>query len=131
LALQSRALARAWATLEAERWNCRINQPADNVGLGPVTLARLSLLRLTEVEVHGSDLGVGLDEGSPTFVTLALPVRLEALRARKVSHGDAGARLEGSWLLVASDRPAYRVSVKSGVIESIPAAPHDRARATL
>jgi hypothetical protein len=122
MASRSRLLTLAWSTLDAENWNREINEPADNPDLGPITFARLALLRLTEVEVHGSDLGVHLDDWSTTFVTTALPMRLECLNVRRVS--DVAARLEGSWLLVASDGPTYRVSVAKGMVESIPAAPH-------
>jgi hypothetical protein len=124
-------LAQTWSALDVEDWNRQVAEPADNPDLGTLTLAWLALLRLTEVEVHGSDLGMDLDDWSATFVTGALPMRLERLNARTVSSRDGVGRLEGSWLLVASDGPTYRVSVTEGAVESIPADPHAPARAIL
>jgi hypothetical protein len=129
LALHSRMLAQAWSAVDAADCSREINEPADNPDLGPVTLTHLALLRLTEVEVHGSDLGVNLDDWSAPFVTMTLPMRFERLNRRTVDHRDAS--LEGSWLLVASDGPTYRVSVANGVVESTPAVSHAPARAVL
>jgi uncharacterized protein (TIGR03083 family) len=129
LALHSRMLAQAWSAVDAEGWSREINEPEDNPDLGPVTLTQLALLRLTEVEVHGSDLGVDLDDWSAPFVTMTLPMRFDRLNSRTVDHRDGS--LEGSWLFVASDGPTYRVSVTNGVVESIPAIPHAPARAAL
>jgi len=129
LALHSRMLAQAWSAVDAAGWSREINEPADNPDLGPVTLTQLALLRLTEVEVHGSDLNVHLGEWSAPFVTMTLPMRLERLSRRTVDRGDGS--LEGSWLLVASDGPTYRVSVANGVVESTPAVSRAPARAVL
>jgi len=129
LAMHSRMLAQAWSAVDAAGWGREINEPADNPDLGPVTLSQLALLRLTEVEVHGSDLGVSLGDWSAPFVTMTLPMRFERLNRRTVDRGDGS--LEGSWLLVASDGPSYRVSVADGVVESIPAVSHAPARAVL
>jgi hypothetical protein len=131
MAWHCRALAQAWSALDAPGWNCEIHEPADNPDLGSITLSGLALLRLTEVEVHGSDLGLNLDDWSTTFITAALPMRLERLNLRRLGLRDGAKSLEGSWLLVASDGPTYRVSVTRGVVESIPAMPHTPARAIL
>ena len=64
----SAALNRAWNTLEPEDWLSPVVEPEDNPDLGTVELGRLPLLRLTEVEVHGTDLGLGLDDWSDLFV---------------------------------------------------------------
>jgi hypothetical protein len=129
LALHSRMLAQAWSAVDAADCSREINEPADNPDLGPVTLTHLALLRLTEVEVHESDLGVNLDDWSAPFVTMTLPMRFERLHRRTLDHRDAS--LEGSWLLVASDGPPYRVSVANGAVESPPAVSHGPARAVL
>src|ERR1035441_6028005 len=88
LALHSRMLAQAWSAVDAEGWSREINEPEDNPDLGPVTLTQLALLRLTEVEVHGSDLGVDLDDWSAPFVTMTLPMRFDRLNSRTVDHRD-------------------------------------------
>jgi hypothetical protein len=131
MARHSRALTQVWSALDAAGWNCEVKEPADNPDFGPITLAGLAVLRLTEVEVHGSDLGLPLDDWSATFVTAALPMRLERLNLRRVNLRDGATSPEGSWLLVASDGPTYRVSVTRGVVESIPAVPRTPARAIL
>ena len=88
------------------------------------------MLRLTEVEVHGSDLALGLGDWSTTFVDATLPLRLDGLNIRKPDRRwDAG--VDGAWLLVAADGPTYRVGVANGVVESVPADPHSPSRAVL
>src|SRR6185437_12446691 len=119
------------ATLDDTAADHRITEPADNPDLGPVSLRHLALLRLTEVEVHGSDLGLQLGDWSPFFVALALPMRLEWLNARRVNHRDVDTSLAGSWLLVASDGPTYRISVSPAGVESVPSTPGSPARAVL
>ena len=99
----------------------QVLEPEGNRDLGPTTLGRLALLRLTEVEVHGSDLGVDLEDWSALFIDLALPMRPDWLNVRRMGHHDVDVSLEGSWLLIASDGPTYRISVSKGVVESFPA----------
>ena len=82
LAAHSARLSQAWATLRPESWHLEIVEPTDNPDLGRIPLSRLALLRLTEVEVHGSDLGLQLGEWSTTFIDAALPLRLEGLNVR-------------------------------------------------
>jgi hypothetical protein len=106
-------------------------EPADNPDLGTVRLSDLALLRLTEVEVHGSDLDLGLEDWSDLFVTTALPTRLGGLRVRRTNHRQFDETLEGSWLLVAVDGPTFMVSVRGGVVDSHPADPGSAARAVI
>jgi hypothetical protein len=94
-------------------------------------LAQLPLLRLTEVEVHGSDLGLGLADWSEVFVGVALPTRLDRLNVRRVNHRSFDAGLQGVWLLAATDGPTYRVAVRGTEVESAPAPPSTPARAVL
>ncbi len=65
-----------------------IVEPPDNPDLGPVELRRLALARLTEVEVHGTDLDVGRTTWNEMFVRNVLPMRLEWLNSRWANHRD-------------------------------------------
>ncbi len=117
------ALTERWERLTEPQWETDVVEPPVAVDLGPISLIRLALLRLSEVEVHGSDLGLGptLDHWSEDFVRLALPFRLEWLNTRRSNHQAFDGAVEGSWLLVASDGPAYLVSVAGDQVVSAPA----------
>lgn len=65
--------------LGEEAWQRRVIEPEPGAGLGPVTLAELMLLRLTEVQVHGGDLGLGLSPWSPAFGPAVLAQRASRL----------------------------------------------------
>ena len=106
-------------------------EPSDNPDLGHVSLSRLPLLRLTEVEVHGSDLGLDLPDWSSTFIEATLPMRLEALNNHTPDLRRIDANIEGAWLLVAADGPIYRVSVTQGVVASVPTDLHSPSRVVL
>jgi predicted lipid carrier protein YhbT len=67
---------------------------------------------LTEVEVHGTDLDLGLDDWSDVFVTQALAVRLEWLMTRRSNHRDVDTGIDGSWLLVVRDGDATLVTAR-------------------
>jgi uncharacterized protein (TIGR03083 family) len=131
LARTSAALCATWRALDASQWELVLREPEGAQDLGPLALERLPRLRLTEVEVHGTDLGVGLDDWSATFVHIALPFRLEWLNSRRTNHRAVDDTVEGSWLLRATDGPTYLVSVDSGHVESHPAAPGSTARAVI
>jgi uncharacterized protein (TIGR03083 family) len=133
LAQRSDELHQLWSSLDAGSWSIDVVEPADNPDLGPVPLARLPLLRLTEVDVHGSDLGLGLGDWSHLFVRAALPMRLDWLNRRRAPHRDFDTTLDGSWLLVATDGPTYRVRVRGTEVESRPSHPTDdeNVRATI
>ena len=85
-----------WAGLAPDDWSRPVREPDDLPDLGTLTLAQLALLRLTEVEVHGTDLGLGLADWSADFVGTALPFRVDRLDAAA-----AGARHPGPVLLAA------------------------------
>jgi maleylpyruvate isomerase len=123
LAGHSQDLHEAWSSLDRRAWGLAAVEPRDNPDLGPSDLSRLLLLRLTEVEVHGSDLGLGLDDWSDLFVSAALPMRLDWLNSRRANHRDVDQSIEGSWLLVATDGPSYAVTVRGDRVESRPAGP--------
>ena len=131
LASRSEELHALWAALAPDEWGRRIAEPDDGQDLGPLTLAQLSLLRLTEVEVHGGDVGLGLGEWSPLFVEVALPFRLEWLNRRRANHRGVDTTLQGSWLLVALEGPTYLVSVSGASVRSAPASPTSPASATI
>jgi uncharacterized protein (TIGR03083 family) len=110
-----------WSRLTPDQWQVDVVEPADNRDLGLLPLARLPLLRLTEVEVHGTDLDLALGDWSELFVSVALPFRLEWLNTRRTNHRRFDTRLQGSWLLVANDGPAYLVSVDGDAVTAHPA----------
>ena len=131
LALLSEELNREWSALDPAAWDVDIVEPQDNPDLGPIPLGRLPLLRLTEVEVHGTDLGLNLGDWSEIFISTALPMRLDWLNVRRANYRVFDTELEGSWLLVATDGPTYKVSVDGTKVESRPATPDTRARAVI
>ena len=69
-------LDRIWSTLDDTQWSTEVVEPAENPDLGTVTLGRLALARLTEVDVHATDLGIGAPDWSSTLVEVGLPTRL-------------------------------------------------------
>ena len=131
LALLSEDLHRVWSALDSSAWSVEVVEPPDNRDLGPIVLGRLPFLRLTEVEVHGTDLGLNLGDWSGLFVSTVLPMRLEWLNLRRANHRAFETDLQGSWLLVATDGPSYRVSVDGLDVESRPASRDDDARAVI
>jgi maleylpyruvate isomerase len=92
----SAALDRRWAAVSD--WQVTVVEPDDNVDLGPYPLQHMPLFRLTEIEVHGTDLDLGLPPWSDTLVHAALPMRLERLTRRRALR-------PGAWRLVATDGP--------------------------
>lgn len=124
-------LDRAWAAISDERWCAEVVEPADNPDLGTVPLARLALARLTEVDVHGTDLGIGVVDWSSTLVAVALPTRLCWLSSRRANHRAFDCSIRGSWLLAALDGPRWLVEVDGDSVESRPAIEADDARAMI
>ena len=109
---RSTELEQLWANLDDEAWEREVIEPHDNPDLGTVRISGLPLLRLTEVEVHGTDLGLGLEDWSDLFVTTVLPIRLRRLSVRRTNHRRFDHSLQGTWLLNATDGPTYSVSGK-------------------
>jgi maleylpyruvate isomerase len=120
LATHSEELKRVWASAKSTDWDLTVREPRENSDLGPLALARLPLSRLTEVEVHGSDLGVHLKDWSDYFVETALPFRLDWLNVRRSNHRAVDDGVQGSWLLVATDGPTYLITVSGAAVRSIP-----------
>ena len=120
-----------WARLGEADWARDVVEPADNPDLGTVPLGRLGLARLLEVDVHGTDLGIGFPDWSTTLVDVALPTRLAWLATRRTNHRAFDRTLQGSWMLVASDGPTWLVSVDRERVESRPAVADDDPTATI
>ena len=131
LACLNDELNQEWSTLDTAAWDIEVVEPPDNRDLGSVPLRRLPLLRLTEVEVHGTDLGLTIGDWSEIFISTVLPMRLEWLNTRRANHRAFDTELGGSWLLVATDGPTYRVRVNGPNVESRAASPDAQARAVL
>lgn len=111
----SAVLDELWAHTPPEAWETTtIHEPEDNLDIGSITLMQLAILRLTEVEVHGTDLDLGLSDWSDTFIDAALPMRIAWLPRR---HAPGQASL-GSWNLVATDGPSFNVAMSQGVISA-------------
>ena len=76
----SAALDDAWSAVED--WTVVVREPDDNVDLGPQPLGYLPLVRLTEVEVHGTDLDLGLPDWSDVLIRNGLAMRLDRVARR-------------------------------------------------
>jgi hypothetical protein len=125
------ALDDAWSELDDEQWNSDVVEPADNADLGTVPLARLALARLTEVEVHGTDLGIGLPDWSSTFVEVGLSARLSWLSNRRRNHWDFDDSIRGSWLLSTTEGLRWLVAVDGDLVRSRAAIEGDATRAAI
>jgi uncharacterized protein (TIGR03083 family) len=118
LATSSDDLVRLWSTMTDDDWTREGSKAGDTYDRRSLSLADLALMRLTECEVHGSDLALGLDDWSELFVSLALPFRLELLGTRRRDQAGIHATTTGSWLLIATDGPSHVVSVTQGRVQS-------------
>lgn len=124
---ESQTLHEKWRTVDA--WETPIVEPPDHPDLGPVELRRLALARLTEVEVHGTDLGLGLGPWSEVLVHHVLPMRLEWLNSRRSNHRDVDTSIHASWLLVATDMTVSQVVTVDG--STVVSRPGDTADTTI
>lgn len=119
----ARKLDAEWMPLQGRDWATTVSEPADNPDLGPVPLGRLALARLLEVDVHGTDLGIGFSDWSQTLVEVAFPTRLHWLVTRRTNHRSFDASIRGSWLLEAGDGAAWLVCVEDRRASCRPADP--------
>lgn len=127
---ESCRLDKLWATIGHDHWQLSVNEPEDNQDLGSVTLWTVAILRLTEVEVHGYDLDLNLSPWSTTFVSAALPMRLNWLPSRRSNHRSVGESVDGTWAFVRTDGPSFLIESRGGrveVSESLTAPPADAA----
>ena len=125
----SAALDATWSAVE--HWPLNVHEPADNVDLGTVRLLDLPMFRLTEVEVHGTDLDVGLPDWSEVFVHAALPFRVQWLESRRPASRAPSPRGRVSWLLRPSDGPAHLVTLDDDVVKTEPADAATKADASI
>lgn len=112
-----------------EDWTVPVVEPPENPDLGTVELRRLALARLTEVEVHGTDLAVGLGPWSDVLVRNVLPMRLDWLNSRRSNHRDIDTSIRASWLLVATDMAISQVVAVDG--PAVVSRPGDSAEVTI
>jgi maleylpyruvate isomerase len=93
-------LMHIWHAVPWERWG----KPFTETELGTAQFGRLVGLRLTEVEVHHSDLAVGFGprDWSGELTQTCLPLRLASLE-RYRRRPDADQTIDGTWLLVCDD----------------------------
>jgi maleylpyruvate isomerase len=125
------ALDSTWSTLDDVQWRTAVIEPADNPDLGTVPLGRLALARLTEVEVHATDLGLDAPDWSTALVEVGLPTRLAWLANRRTNHRVFDRSIRGSWLLNATDGQRWLVAVDHDRVESRLAAEDEIADATI
>ena len=104
LRYEAAELDELWGQLGDDDWGrSMVPHPGDDDTLGSMSLRDLLLLRLTEVMVHGSDLGLGLPRWPLTFGQAVLPLRIERARVR---HPDG---FEAVVEFAASDAETRRV----------------------
>jgi hypothetical protein len=130
-ATASAELDATWCRLGAADWSLKVIEPEDNADLGTIPLGRLAMSRLLELDVHGTDLGIGFPDWSQLLVDVALPTRLSWLATRRSNHRSFDGTLQGSWLLVAEQGPSWLVTVDGDRAESRPAQPDDTPTATI
>ncbi len=90
------ALTALWSGLSALQWTLVAREHDETRSLGDPTLADLARLRLTEVQVHGSDLDLGLSPWPASFGRAVLAQRVDRVRLRDELP-------PGIWLLSAAD----------------------------
>jgi uncharacterized protein (TIGR03083 family) len=102
-----------WETLSGSEWEKPLIEPGGKEDLGSLTLGHLALLRLTEVEVHGTDLDIGAADWSEEFVRAALPMRVHWLARRRPHPQYADYSIQGTWVLEAVDGEAFSITASS------------------
>lgn len=118
-------LDRLWSALAEQDWALVATEPADNVDLGPTTLGLLALLRLTEVEVHGTDLDIGASSWSDVFVDTALPMRIGWLSSRRSNHGSPVSNVFGTWILRPHDGASFAITATTDGVTTFEASRGD------
>jgi maleylpyruvate isomerase len=113
-------------------WTIVHHEPEGQADLGPQTIYQLAVLRLTEVDVHAVDLDIGIERWSDTFAAVGLPLRIDRLSKRLANTPEAASpRPTGSWLLRASEGPAYLVTSSADAVTTRPATADERADGTI
>ena len=113
LAENSAELTDLWAGIGPNEWARPVieSHSVGKLRRTPLTIGDLALLRFTEVEVHGTDLGIGLGRWSTEFVEASLPRRIAWLGKRTPPNMAHSADFPMTWLLAATDGPSYLVRV--------------------
>jgi hypothetical protein len=124
-------LDRVWSSVDRGGWSTDVVEPAANPDLGTIPLVRLALARLTEVDVHGTDLGIEVSDWSSTLIEVALPVRLRWLSTRRTNHRRFDHSLRGSWLLESTDGLRWLVAINNDGVASRRANDDEDAVATI
>jgi maleylpyruvate isomerase len=101
-------LDRAWLQLSDSDWGRVVAEPPGVTDLGPLPIRAIALLRLTEVEVHGTDLDLALPDWSPVLVDAALPFRINRLRPGTRTYRFT-ATDGGSWLVGGATPPEAEI----------------------
>lgn len=114
---ESRRLDKLWQSIDDGQWQLAVDEPEDKPDLGSIDLWTLAMLRLTEVEVHGHDLDLDLSPWSNTFVSTALPMRLQRLPTRRSNHRSADHSVNGSWALVSTDGPSFLIQAQGSTVD--------------
>ncbi len=98
----STALQRRWEQVDIEQWAKTFQMDR----LGTIQLSRLVALRLTELEIHHGDLGVGYGphSWSAAFVESCLPLRIAWLAVHHRNRVEADLTICGRWLLRTPER---------------------------
>jgi uncharacterized protein (TIGR03083 family) len=125
------ALDTEWSVTAPDDWAKDVREPPDNPDLGTIPLGRLTLARLTETDVHGTDLAIGAPDWSDVLVDVGLPVRLGWLSTRRSNHREFDPSLRGSWLLTAAEGLRWLVAVDGELVQSRPATDDEQATATI
>ena len=101
--------------------------------IGHISLARLTALRLTELEVHHADLDVGyrVTDWPAAFTRICLPLRTAWLDSRRRRH-DACREITGRWLLAPTDdSAAWLVTARANHVTCRPTPAEAEADVTL
>ena len=114
----SSQLTDAWKRLDQSDWQRTFVEPR----LGPIALTRLVILRLTELEVHHTDLGAGYahNQWDPTFVAYSLPLRVAWLPRHHRVRADADLTVNGRWNLRVQDGQGWVVQADGERAEVVP-----------
>jgi hypothetical protein len=131
LADESHTLEQAWRAASESKWSTQSSNRPTGRTSGRPRSGLLALLRLTEVEVHGTDRNIGHPNWSDSFVSTALHRRLTWLNTRRANHCAADEPAHGSWPLTASEGPTFLVTTDETGAQTEPVEPNVEADVTI
>ena len=117
LAESATILDRLWEAVDDSEWESPLIEPHGNTDLGAITLGHVAVLRLTEVEVHGTDLGIAASDWSEVFVRAAFPMRVHWQADRRPHPEIADHSIGGTWVLAPDDGEAYSITASPDGVE--------------